>query len=183
MALRPPTASARVSTASPSTINATNPLRIVPAPPTTGPRPMLELSRVESDGVEPLGKTKRSGAVVLTVVDSVVAGGVVLVVVVEGHMVLVVLLGVAIVEGEPVVVIVLPMVVLGEVVVVVVTRALCCAAVSTVPMGGDAVEAGEGRVVVVVEWSFAFLEVLFCLLVLLLTFLLVLRTTGGAAGE
>lgn len=131
-----------------------------------------------------MGRTRRSGAMVLTVVDLVVAGGVVLVVVVEGAMVLVVLVGRAIVEGVPVVVVVvvLPMVVLDDVIAVVVSRAVCCAALSAVPIGSDAAELGEGPVVVV-GWSLAFLEVLFCLLVLLLTFLLVLRTTGGKAGE
>lgn len=134
-----------------------------------------------------MGRTRRSDSMVLTVVDSVVVGSVVLIVVVEGAMVLVVLVGGAVVEGVPVVVVVvvvvfvLPMGVLGEVIMVVVRRAIWCASLSAVPMGRNAAEVGEGRVVV--GWSLAFLEGLFCLLVLLLIFLLVLRTTGGAAGE
>lgn len=184
MALRPPTASARVSTTSPSTIKATSPLRMVPAPSTTGLRPMLEFCRVEWERVAPLGRTWRSGAVVLTMFDSVIAlGGVVLVVLVGRAMVLVVLVGGAVVEGVPVVVVVavLLMVVVGGVTVVVVGRAVCSVSLPAGPIGSDAVEVG-GKRVVVVGWSLAFLEVLFCLLVLLLTFLLVLRTAGGAAG-
>lgn len=182
MALRPPTASARVSTASPSTIKATSPLRMVPASPTTGLRPMLECCTVEWERVEPLGMTWRSGAVVLTMVDSVIMVG--SVVLVGGAMVLVVLVGGALVEGVPVVVVVvvLLMVVVGGVMVVVVGRAVCSASLPAVPIGSDAAEVG-GKRVVVVGWSLAFLEVLFCLLVLLLTFLLVLRTAGGAAGK
>lgn len=181
MALRPPTASARVSTASPSTIKATSPLRMVPASPTTGLRPMLECCTVEWERVEPLGRTWRSGAVVLTMVDSVIVVG--SVVLVGGAMVLVVLVGGALVEGVPVVVVVvLLMVVVGGVMVVVVGRAVCSASLPAVPIGSDAAEVG-GKRVVVVGWSLAFLEVLFCLLVLLLTFLLVLRTAGGAAGK
>lgn len=159
----------------------------VPAPALTGPCPMLEFCRVEWDRVEPLGRTWRSGAVVLKVVDSVVADGVMLIVVVGGAMVLVVLVGRAMFEGVAVVVVVvvvLLMVVVGGVMVVVLGRAVSCASMSAVPIGSDVAEVSGARVVVVVVvWSLVFLEVLFCLLVLLLTFLLVLRTAGGAAGE